>query len=279
MRIRLLSTIVAVSLAFPVATASLTPAWASTPTANAGATLDQSADFAPPYAYSSAVGAGSGYAQTFTAGLTGSLTKVALGIAKPNNSANVPAYLTVGIYQSVSGVPTGSALGSTTITDFTGMSTESEMSASSSRRTFDVHFTTPTAVTAGSTYAIAADADNNGDNFSWYLGSAYGGGSGAYSSNGSWTADPGFVVVFSTYVLTPTSSGAPVSNPAPVVQQFGKPLSGTCEEAAPVSLKWGGAEGGGWGESWSQWMNDGLGGPVCTRTLVYSDALGAWSVN
>jgi hypothetical protein len=275
---RRLSAIAALSLALPVATASLTPASASTPTANAGATLDQSSDFAPPYAYSSAVGQGSGYAQTFTAGITGSLTKVALGIAMPNNSARVPAYLTVGIYQSVSGVPTGSALASTTITDFSGMPTESEISASSSRRTFDVHFTTPTAVTAGSTYAIAADAASNGDNFSWYLGSAYGGGSGAYRSNGPWTADPGFVVVFSTYVLTPTSSSEPVSHPTPILQQFGKPLEGTCEEAAPVSLNWGGAQGGGWGESWEQWMNDGKGGSVCTRTLAFSRALDKWTV-
>ena len=69
------------------------------------------------------------------------------------------------------------------------------------------------------------------------------------------------------------SSGLP-----PVIQQFGKPASGTCDTAAPVTLNWGGAGSGGWGESWAQWMNNGNGGAVCTRTLVYSNNLGAWTV-
>lgn len=277
MRICLLSTIVAVSLAFPVATASLTPAWASTPAANADAALDQQTDFEPLYSNSVAVGVGQEYAQIFTAGLSGSLTKVALGIAKPNNSANVPAYLTIGIYQSASGVPTGSALASTTITDFVHVPTDSQMLAG--RRTFDVDFTSPTSVTEGSTYAIVAKADNNGRNFNWYLASAYDGGEAAYNDRGrGWTADPGIVLVFSTYVRIPTSSSESATNFTPVLQQFGKPLNDTCEEAAPVSLNWGGAEGGGWGDSWEQWMNGGLGGAVCTRTLVYSDALGHWVV-
>lgn len=64
--------------------------------------------------------------------------------------------------------------------------------------------------------------------------------------------------------------------PAPVVQQFGKPAVGTCDEAASESLNWGGAASGAWGESWAQWMNGGLGGAVCTRTLEYSSVLGAW---
>lgn len=265
------------SLALPVATASLTPAWASTPAGSAAATLDQQTDFAPLSSNSVAVGVGQEYAQVFTAGLSGSLTRVALGIAKPNNAANVPAYLTIRIYQSSSDVPTGSALASTTITNFVHVPTDSQMLAG--RRTFDVDFSSPTSVTKGSTYAIVAEAENNGRNFNWYLASAYDGGEAAYNDRGrGWTADPGIVLVFSTYVLVPSSSSASVPNLTPILQQFGKPLSGTCEEAAPLSLNWGGAAGGGWGESWEQWMNDGLGGTVCTRTLVYSNALGSWVV-
>lgn len=74
-----------------------------------------------------------------------------------------------------------------------------------------------------------------------------------------------------------SSSGSGLT-PAPIVQQFGKPASGTCEAAAPVTLNWGGAGSDGWGESWAQWMNNGNGGAVCTRTLVYSNNLGAWTV-
>lgn len=75
-----------------------------------------------------------------------------------------------------------------------------------------------------------------------------------------------------------TSPTGASSAPAPVMQQFGRPASGTCDAAAPATLNWAGVSSGGWGESWSEWMNGGLGGAVCTRTLVYSDAAGAWTV-
>jgi hypothetical protein len=72
-----------------------------------------------------------------------------------------------------------------------------------------------------------------------------------------------------------SSSSSTDPGPAPVVQQFGRPASGTCADAAPITLNWGGASSGGWSESWAQWMNSGNGGAVCTRTLSYS--AGAWS--
>jgi hypothetical protein len=85
--------------------------------------------------------------------------------------------------------------------------------------------------------------------------------------------------------LTVTGSGggsssgtSSASAPTPIVQQFGKPDTSTCEETAPESLNWAGVASGGWGESWAQWMNGGLGGPVCTRTLVYSTAQSRWIV-
>lgn len=66
--------------------------------------------------------------------------------------------------------------------------------------------------------------------------------------------------------------------PAPLFQQFGKPASGTCNEVAPQSLNWAGVAGGGWGDSWAQWVNGGKGGAVCTRTLIYSSTLSKWIV-
>lgn len=71
------------------------------------------------------------------------------------------------------------------------------------------------------------------------------------------------------------SSGAG-STPEPLIQQFGLPATGSCDAAAPAGLNWGGAGTGGWGVSWAQWVNGGAGGPVCTRTLSYSNALGRW---
>lgn len=90
-----------------------------------------------------------------------------------------------------------------------------------------------------------------------------------------------------TWNVTISSSGggggsspdsASSSQPAPVLQQFGKPVSGTCGAAAPTSLNWSGVASGGWGESWAQWMNSDNGGSLCTRTLIYSNALTKWVV-
>ena len=72
-----------------------------------------------------------------------------------------------------------------------------------------------------------------------------------------------------------TTSG---SAPAPVVQQFGMPATGTCDEAQPEGLNWSGVTNGGWGISWAQWMNGGTGGAVCTRTLIYSTDQSKWVV-
>lgn len=74
------------------------------------------------------------------------------------------------------------------------------------------------------------------------------------------------------------TSGTLDSNPTPVLQQFGKPATGACDAAQPEMLNIGGAESGGWRESWAEWMNGGLGGAVCTRTLVYSNNLAKWIV-
>jgi hypothetical protein len=80
---------------------------------------------------------------------------------------------------------------------------------------------------------------------------------------------------FTSSTASPAVAGA---TPTPIIQQFGRPRSGTCGDAAPAALNWGGASSGGWGESWAQWANGGAGGAVCTRTLQYSNATGIWSV-
>lgn len=67
------------------------------------------------------------------------------------------------------------------------------------------------------------------------------------------------------------------ATPTPVIQQFGKPISGACDSSAPASLDWADVASGGWSESWAQWVNGGRGGAVCTRTLTYSNALRSWT--
>ena len=80
--------------------------------------------------------------------------------------------------------------------------------------------------------------------------------------------------------ITITSASAPSSStanrgPAPVLQQFAKPATDTCDAAQPTGLNWSGVASGGWSESWAQWANGGRGGSVCTRTLGYSSG---WAV-
>lgn len=75
----------------------------------------------------------------------------------------------------------------------------------------------------------------------------------------------------------PTNAGSG-STPGAHIQQFRMPTTGTCDDAAPEGLDWGGAASGGWGPSWSQWANDGDGGNVCTRTLAYNTSTGSWQV-
>jgi len=66
--------------------------------------------------------------------------------------------------------------------------------------------------------------------------------------------------------------------PMPVIQQFGLPASGNCEDGATEAMNWSGIGMDGWGISWAQWMNEGAGGAVCTRTVVYDTSTAKWTV-
>jgi len=81
-----------------------------------------------------------------------------------------------------------------------------------------------------------------------------------------------------SYVAAGGGDDSGSSAPAPVLQQFQMLATGTCDEAQPEGLNWGGASSGGWGESWAQWANESQGGPVCTRTLAYNTSTGTWQV-
>jgi hypothetical protein len=83
-----------------------------------------------------------------------------------------------------------------------------------------------------------------------------------------------------TVVIQSASSGVPSTSsvPADVFQAFGRPVTGTCADAASTTLNWAGVSSGGWGESWGQWLNDGKGGAVCNRILRYDSGRSKWMV-
>ena len=75
------------------------------------------------------------------------------------------------------------------------------------------------------------------------------------------------------------SSETSGSAPASEIQQFGLPTSGNCEDGATEAMNWSGIGMDGWGISWARWMNDGAGGAVCTRTVMYDTSTAKWVVN
>ena len=234
-------------------------------TAQAAGTLDQS-NSAPYASTSSLLGAQDGNGQTFTAGISGLLTNVDVYVSQ----FSVNADLNVSIYAVSAGLPTGSALASTTI---------AASSIPSAGRLVGAAFTTPTRVEAGTQYAITLTSTLTAGFYN--MGFSSGGYTGGGAIVISQLSRPNFIsppgnndLIFNTYVEVASSGDAP----PPVMQQFGMPSVGTCEAAAPIVLNWGGAGSGGWGNSWAQWVNSGRGGAVCTRTLVYSNAVSHWIV-
>ena len=91
-----------------------------------------------------------------------------------------------------------------------------------------------------------------------------------------------FTAYGDTSVLTPlelsiTVTVIPGDGPPDVLQQVGAPRSGTCVDVADANLNWSGAPSGGWTMSWAQWVNNGSGGAVCTRSLYWLTS-GRWGV-
>jgi len=74
-----------------------------------------------------------------------------------------------------------------------------------------------------------------------------------------------------------TVSVLPDDPPPDVLQQVGAPSTGTCATFTDSTLNWAGAPSGGWGMSWAQWVNQGRGGAVCTRSLYWLPS-GQWTV-
>lgn len=101
-------------------------------------------------------------------------------------------------------------------------------------------------------------------------------------SGATWT--PATTTRFPRLTLEGTAVGcdaAPSSSnqgPGALLQQFGKPVVGDCDSAQPDGLNWSGVSSGGWGESWSHWINEGQGGDVCTRTLLFDQSSQRWFV-
>lgn len=233
----------------------------------------------------SVVAQGSTYfAQTFRAGISGQLNRLTLVGC---NGEDRLQSVTIRIYNAQSTPPNSTppaspatSLGGADIS-LAGLAVVPNK-ASGCTTSFDISLDTPAPVTAGGFYVFVVSATIPGAQISAADGlvlqssniTTYSNGNRSRSldSGTTWTAVTNRNILFTTYV----DIGSPP--PDPILQQFGKPVSGTCLDAAPTNTQLPGAPNGGWGESWAQWMNGGNGGAVCSRRLIYSTVQSRWLV-
>jgi len=89
---------------------------------------------------------------------------------------------------------------------------------------------------------------------------------------------PHFIPLFGTTPGSALAEQPAKILPSDVTQQVGLPLGQSCNQLKERMLNWADVGHGGWTQSWAQWMNSGLGGSVCTRTLYFVDVSQHWSV-
>jgi hypothetical protein len=172
-----------VLLALPSVAAAVTP----------GAVLDQSAAV---NSCNSIVNNTQSLSETFTAGLTGQLTDVVLTLF--NTSGNSPLH--VAITDSTAGAPGSTVLASVDVPTTAVGATDTD---------YDVAFSSPADVTAGTTYAITLTSTGTGF-WLWECSlDDYAGGQFYYNNGGvgSWTGLSFDDNAFATYVLVPPPPG------------------------------------------------------------------------
>ena len=210
-------------------------------------------------------------AQSFSPKISGQLTSVGFVIKRESGESGA---LTVAIEGASGYVPNGTRLASESIANTQIPDAQSEVT---------INFATPTSVEAGNRYTLVLEADSS-SRYYWYGASTkYPGEAWAAKGSGDDWGDPDpstqvRTPAFGIYITAtqPIPAAEAPASPAAHIQQFGLPDAQTCQEAAPEDLNWSGVGSGGWGQSWAQWMNDGLGGEVCTRILVYSQTQERW---
>jgi hypothetical protein len=75
----------------------------------------------------------------------------------------------------------------------------------------------------------------------------------------------GSVLIVVTVTTVPVVT--PVAQVHDTLQQVGVPASGKCADVPITVGHYPGYPVGGWSKSWAWWINNGKGGPVCTREL------------
>ena len=114
------------------------------------------------------------------------------------------------------------------------------------------------------TLTLANDLTGANDGVGWSLPSS------TNVFNATWTVE------CIPYSAPAPSSGEAPADPAPLIQQVGRQAGAPCAVIESRDLTWGSTLTGGWKPSWALWANQGLGGEICTRTLVFRN--GTWQI-
>ena len=171
-------------------------------------------------------------AQTFTAGMTGYLDRVSLNLLR-NSVFGSPGDLTVAIYATSGGLPTGAALVTTTIS-------QDRVVSYPSYSWVDVYFESPPLVTSGAQYAIVLTIGSSVGDYRWATaGDVYLGGRGAVADGSGWYFPSKSVDAnFKTYVV-PTVQEQTISFGPLADKTYGDPsftVSAIASSDLPVSF-------------------------------------------
>lgn len=87
------------------------------------------------------------------------------------------------------------------------------------------------------------------------------------------------LALFTISDIAPNGGDGEAAPPPPdMVQQVARSSVASCDDVDDKDLSFGTDATGGWSESWAQWVHDGEGGAVCTRTLHYDTDRQEWTV-
>lgn len=115
---------------------------------------------------------------------------------------------------------------------------------------------------AGVTFKTAAELQDIATYAGWSI-------SSGVNPSTIWGIDPAINGGFPFLQPPALPAADPSQVPPPILQQVPIGESDTCAIADDRAFGYGTAVHGGWGRSWAQWVAGGIGGPVCTRMLVY----------